>query len=291
MGGALTPDAIVCHLQGGLGNQLFQLAALTAAADRHSRPLYLDLRYFRHQGNRTYMLRRLGLQVRELRPWLDPLLPWPWSKLPVRRTSPLMNVVLERANGYSDQLRSLPARAWVSGYWQSPLYFSHLRDRYRSILAPDRFDLSYRAQQILQELRRVASPAALHVRRGDYVTNPAANSWHGLCSLDYYNQALAHLASRGHDATFIFSDDPGWVREHISHPKVRYVTAPERALDHEDLVLMSQCQGLAISNSSFGWWAAWLSNAENLSIVAPKKWFNNAPHSAATLIPEGWVRL
>jgi hypothetical protein len=237
------------------------------------------------------MLRRLGFQLQELRSWWDPLLPWPWSKLPVRRTSLLMNVVLERASGYSDQLRSLPARAWVSGYWQSPLYFSDLRSRYRSILAPEHFDLSNRAQQILHELRRAESPAALHVRRGDYVTNPAANSWHGVCSLDYYNEALSHLASRGHDATFIFSDDPLWAREHISHPKVRYVTASKSALDHEDLVLMSQCRGLAISNSSFGWWAAWLSNAEDPSIVAPMRWFNNAPHSTATLIPDGWVRL
>jgi hypothetical protein len=159
------------------------------------------------------------------------------------------------------------------------------------MLAPDRFVLSDRTQQILHELRRAQSPAALHVRRGDYVSNPTANSWHGVCSLGYYNEALAHLAARGHDVIFLFSDDPTWVRKHILHPKVWYVTSPGSGLDHEDLLLMSQCSGLAISNSSFGWWAAWLSHAEGKSVIAPAKWFANAPHSTSTLLPADWMRL
>jgi Glycosyl transferase family 11 len=291
MGGALRSDAIACHVQGGLGNQLFQLASLMAAAGRQGRPLYLDLRYFRHRESRPYMLRRLGFQVRELHPWFDPILPWPWSRLPARRRSLLMNIVLERAHGYSDQLESLPPRAWVSGYWQSPLYFADLRDHFRSVLAPSRFEFSGRGGGVLQALRRSELPAAVHVRRGDYITNPAANSWHGVCPLDYYCQAISYLTTRGHDTIFVFSDDPPWSRKHILHPRVRHIDPPTSARDYEDLILMSQCQGLAISNSSFSWWAAWLSNADDRSIIAPEKWFNKAPHSAVTLIPEGWVRL
>ncbi len=49
---------------------------------------------------------------------------------------------------------------------------------------------------------------SLHVRRGDYATNPVTQKFHGLCSLDYYLQAVAYLAEKlGAIHVFVFSDD------------------------------------------------------------------------------------
>jgi hypothetical protein len=51
------------------------------------------------------------------------------------------------------------------------------------------------------------------------------------------------------------------------------------------------CKSFVISNSSFGWWAAWLSTSANKSIVVPSPWFTTPyrPNKANGLIPQGAV--
>jgi superfamily I DNA and/or RNA helicase len=58
----------------------------------------------------------------------------------------------------------------------------------------------------------------------------------------------------------------------------------------EHLVLMIACKHFIIPNSTFSWWAAWLSRNENKIVVVPKKWFNNDINTD-DLIPAAWIRL
>lgn len=61
--------------------------------------------------------------------------------------------------------------------------------------------------------------------------------------------------------------------------------------DYEDLELMRLCTHHIISNSTFGWWAAWLSKHEKESVtIAPKKW-TTKPFDTKDLIPERWITL
>jgi hypothetical protein len=133
----------------------------------------------------------------------------------------------------------------------------------------------------------------LHVRRGDYVTDPSANAFHGLCPLDYYHRGLDEAAR---DLTrpecFVFSDDPAWVRENLK------LAAPMTVVDvhgpgeaHVDLRLMAACHSHVIANSSLSWWGAWLGRRPGKRVVAPRQWFRSPDRDASDLVPDRWVRL
>jgi hypothetical protein len=142
---------------------------------------------------------------------------------------------------------------------------------------------------------RIASCTAvsLHIRRGDYVSNPTHNAMHGVCGLDYYRRAVQHIGKHVDEPVFfLFSDDPAWVAENLK------IDASTVLVDHngpdtpcEDLRLMSRCAHHVIANSSFSWWGAWLNSSSKKRIVAPTPWFQDPSIDTRDLIPEGWVTL
>ena len=57
----------------------------------------------------------------------------------------------------------------------------------------------------------------------------------------------------------------------------------------EDFISLAECKEQIISNSTFSWWAAYLSGGK---VVAPKEWFAGALAKRCTtkdLLPENWI--
>ncbi len=139
-------------------------------------------------------------------------------------------------------------------------------------------------------IKETANTVSLHIRRGDYVSNPHTNSIHGTCSLQYYQQALQLIEQKYPKLNlFVFSDDPEWTQAHIqsSHPMV-FVNHNGSETAHEDLHLMSLCQHNIIANSSFSWWAAWLNQYPDKIICYPDPWFRGGNLDTSDLCPDSW---
>jgi hypothetical protein len=51
------------------------------------------------------------------------------------------------------------------------------------------------------------------------------------------------------------------------------------------------CDHIAIANSTFSWWAAWLNPSPDKLVVAPEPWFANNTHDGADVVPASWARL
>ena len=134
---------------------------------------------------------------------------------------------------------------------------------------------------------------SLHVRRGDYASDPNASAVHGLCSLDYYAAAVAHIGRFvPRPRYFVFSDDPTWASEHLKLPgDTVIVEHNDGATSYEDLRLMSRCRHHVIANSSFSWWGAWLNPRADKIVVAPSRWLAETTRACPDICPTSWVRL
>jgi hypothetical protein len=279
---------IVVRLIGGLGNQLFQYAAGRALARRRGVDLGLDVRAYannrRRYGLDAFAIKVAPVENRALPPrgLLDLLL----GRLAGR--SPF-TVYRENGPGFDPAVLSMPDGTYLKGYFQSDRYFadavSEIRDELRTIGLPNT------ARTALQAAIADTCAVSLHVRRGDYLTDPKVNRVHGVLDIDYYLRATELIAARvGVEPTFFaFSDDPDWVEANL---RLRFplVVVRQRGAAHEDLRLMAACRHHIVANSSFSWWGAWLNPSPDKIVVAPKAWFRDPAIDTSTLVPEGWLR-
>lgn len=286
---------IVVRLTGGLGNQLFQYAAGRGLAALHDADLVLDDYWYSHTPTRdtprTYELSHYPIKGRLATGWEAlccrlhggrvtrrlPFLPRRWRHFS------------ERGFAYQPEFGSLPDGVYLDGYWQSYKYFAnivgHIRDELTPMSGPGEDD-----QRVIADMCS-GVPVSIHVRRGDYVNNPAA-AQHGVCGLDYYRAAVKHICDRIPDPHFfVFSDDPGWTKANLHLPGlVSFVGHNSAVSAFQDMRLMSLCAHHIVANSSFSWWGAWLNPEVKKIVICPRQWFADA-RDTSSLTPPEWVRL
>lgn len=291
---------IIVKLMGGMGNQMFQYAAARYLAWRHNTVLKLDISFLEgdQQGNTTrkFELDHFSITAEKTSRWEN-------VAMSGRGRSGLETViarVIQKVAGYSGyrekwyhfdpSLLMLPDNVYLEGYWQTERYFTEISNIIRKEFTVNT-PLTGKNQELSDEIRAV-NAVAMHIRRGDYVTNEKISAKHCVCDLEYYLRAEDRIAQAVEDPCFyLFSDDPEWVADNLklNHP-VRYVSN-NISLACEDLRLMSLCKYHVIANSSFSWWGAWLSVSPDKLVIAPVRWFNDPSINTGDLIPRNWVRL
>ena len=288
------------NLLGGLGNQMFQFATGRAVAHRLNAELLLDVSAFTHYDLRRYELDFWNIRARTAsaddlaragasrgRPtFLRRLGQAAGFGLPINRFR-------EASFAYDPRILDVRDTAYLDGYFQSERYFSDVSTMLREefVLSAPADEKNLAVSRMIEEAGM--SAVSLHIRRGDYVTNAQTAQYHGVCSLDYYKRAVAHIArSCQAPQFFIFSDDLDWVKNHlhIDHEMVLVdANGPDRGAC--DMALMMACRHHIIANSSFSWWGAWLNPHIDKIVVAPQQWFSGATHDTRDLVPGNWVRL
>jgi hypothetical protein len=291
---------VISQIIGGLGNQMFQYAAGRALSLRNQSPLALDISGFDNYGlHQGFELQRVFCHPFEIATKADVrrLLGWQSPAIIRRIVSRGLfaafcreRYVVEPHFHYWPGISDLKTDCYLSGYWQSEKYFA---DAARQIRADFTFrpPLGNENAEVARQISQV-NAVSLHVRRGDYASNPKTSATHGLCSLEYYQAAIRHIAERVQQPRFfVFSDDIAWVLANlkIGFPCI-HVQHNRGAESFNDMRLMSLCRHHIIANSSFSWWGAWLNPHGEKIVVAPKKWFANET-DVRDLYPAGWVTL
>lgn len=123
---------------------------------------------------------------------------------------------------------------------------------------------------------------AIHLRRGDYVNNPFYTD---LAQTGYYIDATNLFPNR---KFLIFSDDIPFAKTYFEGDKFAFDDSTDEITAFNK---MASCSDFIVANSSFSWWAAWLSPAIGKKVVAPTldKWYKDGIER--TFIPSDWIRI
>ena len=289
-------NMIIARIEGGVGNQMFQYAMARRIAQLNRSELKLDIGWFTTQAKREYELHRFNI-VAEIADEGDvsSLLGAGAMRSVcnlVERFKPYdrRRLITERSFRFNERFGQIGGPAYLQGYWQSPLYFSGIEELLRrefTLKEP----LSIPAQRIQTDISNVTS-VGVHFRRGDYLTDVSVASKHGTCALTYYIGSMQIVIDKfPHAVFFCFSDDQGWVRKNVKFPgAVVFVDLPPGRGSVEELFLLSQCEHHIISNSTFGWWGAWLGRMDKDALtLAPKRWFLDRTIDTSRLFPSEWI--
>lgn len=158
----------------------------------------------------------------------------------------------------------------------------------REIFAPS--ELATHEASLLRP-RPSGHVTAVHVRRGDYL---ALTGLVTVCPLHYFTRAMDDMRRRHPGTHFmVFSDDAQWCTDHLAGPADVRVVQPTEGSEIQnemaDFTSMRSADAFIISNSTYSWWAAYLS--EKPDVICPAKWFDGpSPVHVDDIIPESWQR-
>lgn len=258
---------IISTLNGGLGNQMFEYSFARSLSIDLGADLYIDdTALSGHAAKREYTLNifkniKKGLLVDN------------------DRTLNLSNFEsIFEPNYYENVLNSIKNEIGkfdtlvINGYFQSTKLFNINESEIRKDF--------YINPAILDTDK---TPVVLQVRRGDFV----GNSFHEICNIDYYNKSIQKIKELVEDPIFIIiSEDTKWVSENINFDGCEFFENPSTC-ELEDYEVMLSCEYHIISNSSFGWWPAFLSNPK--VVISPNRWYANGMQSE--LIQPNWITI
>lgn len=245
---------------GGLGNQLFQIAAVySLAMSNNDIPVFnFDKCYTPLQGNKTNKYKHSIF------------------KHLTHNDKFIAENHYQESSYYFNPINYKP-NLLLNGYFQSEKYFKLHKEDILNIFCLD--DFKEKALNFLNKIP--GNKTSVHIRRGDYI--PYQNVMY-ILDMEYYRMAMSLFK----DTSFIiFSDDLEWVKENFKDPNMFIFDNNDDSLN---LTCMSLCDNHIIANSTFSWWGAYLNKNCNKKIVAPRKWY-----SASELIenkdkiPEDWT--
>jgi hypothetical protein len=305
------------HLTGGLGNQLFQLAAALSyrknsivvfennlGSPRLNKKGHPDLFDFDLRGidfvvnkngflNKSFVSRASNFMLR------SGVAPTRFEKyrifnfcflsaatliLSINFLRP-MQLSIGQGLGFFDRRRNGKLSNYQIGYFQS----------YKWASKPDVFERLMEispknpSEIFLSSLEEVKSqsPIVVHLRLGDYKNE----NGFGIPDIKYYVQAIQMLQSQiPGTPIWYFSDEPELAKNYLKN------NCPEGLWFSKDLSnscelleIMRHGAGYVIGNSTFSWWGAFLRRNQGAPVTAPNPWFRTA--SPVALVPQNWIEI
>lgn len=262
---------IIIRIRGGLGNQFFSYARGYALAKKNNVELELDDYIY----NTSYVLRNFKLLDYNISYKKLFVNKFPSEKKAAKFLLKVWNrikwqffyhcVYIKEIKDFEYQKISVQKNKnyYLNGYWQVHEYF----DEYRTDLKKELQlkNVSDKLQIATNKIRN-GKYCAIHVRHGDYKTFKG-----GKClSIKYYKDAISIMHKNVPDVKYLFfSDDLDFCKKEFNYlENVEFCEAGKWS-DEEELFLMSCCDNFIIANSSFSWWAAYLSEKNTPLVICP----------------------
>lgn len=295
---------VIVRLQGGMGNQMFQYALGRKLSLKLGVPLKLDLKVLLDRTpQENFVFRDYDLDIFKLK--VDFATDDETAKfnVPTRKRHQLLYkfrqlfnpylFVTEKGSTLNPGVLELNAKnIYLNGFWQTEKYFADIANvikqdfEFKHLLSGSTLDLANKIESV--------NSVCVNVRRADFVNNPIASKHHGAIGTDWYAEAIKIIKTKvSNPEIFVFSDEVEWCEQNLKFDlPTTYVTHEHKGPKFNFyLDLMTRCKHFVIPNSTFGWWAAWLANYPEKTVIAPNRWFLAENVDSSDIIPKNWIRL
>lgn len=250
-------------LNGGLGNQMFQLShAYVQAWEAQRKGINVQAQFINYADVAQFTNRQVFhyqsniLQNINFKPFTE-----------TEKKIDNWISLKEKDFSYNELTPTWNKSILFEGYYQSDKYFKDYENNIRELfqITPHFENLFIKKYEQLK-----SNTTCIQIRRGDYLNTP---DFHPVITENYLRDAIEHNKSQNPEHYLVITDDYNWAREIL--PK--YININKLIFGEEsDWVQMwlgSLCSHFISSNSTFGWWIAFLSRNKNKQIIFPEKWF------------------
>jgi hypothetical protein len=258
---------VVVKLMGGMGNQMFQYAFGKRISLQTGRELILDLSFLNRRDlgpnfvYRNYDLDIFNLSKHKIVDKFDKNYELIVDDFDFKSKdlTPIDNIIEKCLNNKSENI-------YLDGYWSSPKYFSNSINSEFLFQDP----IINESTPILQDILS-SNSVLLNIRRTDFLNG----NFHGVFEKDYILNSINKLNKTEDNLKFfIFSDDIQWCQDNLFDiPNSVIVDHTHKGDKFSNyLQLMTNCKHFIIPNSTFAWWAAYLSQNQNKKVIHPEIW-------------------
>ena len=255
------------RIVGGLGNQLFQTAACLKYRNRKEKVIISFL------GNIHVPKRINCLDSIFVKPdWLyfdnsnDLNLTTQLiakTSASIRLGSYLPFISINDRNFRSDNYRSsIKKILFLDGYFNQKWTYNSLKNAFRQLkLKPIELNEEY--------LQISNNDVVIHLRGGDFLSIPKLN----ICNLEYYKKSISYAISKGYYSFKLISEDQIYGKEVLKEIKKYFIDLKIQLLKSDsiknDFNLIRSSKLAILSNSTFSWWASFLSTSK-IEFIVPK---------------------
>ena len=194
-------------------------------------------------------------------------------------------ISISRDLGNDSKLRPISGSQIFIGYFQTHLFSNELvkiKDELFNDVCQSQYDK-------FKLLAAKENPLLVHVRLGDYTSEDKF----GVLDDSYYESAINYAwQMTSYGKIWLFSDDPQAALSKIPDKYLNFtrIIPADHLESAETLRIMTLCKGYVIANSTFSWWAASLRESANVLVIAPQPWFKDLAEPT-DLIPPDWLRI
>ena len=253
------------RMVGGLGNQLFQTAAFLKYR-RNKEKVIISFLGDIHIPKRLNCLN----SIFEIPNWLYfdnskklNLLTKFFARTSagLRFGSYLPLVGINDRNFYYEKSNFLNQRIlFLDGYFNQYWTYSNLNTLFKI----------FRLKPIIlkeQQLKLCNQNVIIHIRGGDFISIKKLN----ICKVDYYKNSITYALSKGLKNFIVISEDQTYSKEIIKELKKCFANLQISLLKstsiENDFNIIRSSKLAILSNSTFSWWASFLSNTKKEFLV------------------------
>lgn len=267
---------VTVEIVGGLGNQMFCYAAGYSYASKNNAFLKLDVTFFNDDVlyGRVYMLGHYFVDELIFSPMI--------FRVPFIRN---IRYFLARRFNYKGSIVELDQcevderffkkmkdkNVNLYGYWQDERYFVDFKDELVKRLTLKSFNSNKKLNQEVLKSIQTNNSVCIHYRSYVEVEVQEGDRKAMTVGMSYYRECINQVKAKNKMVEFYLFGDITTREIEVLLGDSKFTKVDwnnDKGDEVNDMYLMSQCKHLVLANSSFSWWAGWLSGSANVFFPA-----------------------